>query len=80
MSSPPYVILKLLKPHLTSQRKIPMLKHGHIRNQHTHISDKKNIRKISKINFPCTPPYHLFSVTKTTHNYPSGSAHALIRT
>ena len=33
--------LKLLKRHIASQRKVPKLKHGHIRNQHTQISEKK---------------------------------------
>ena len=46
----PYKIFQLLKRHITVQQKVPMLKHGYIRNQHTHISEKKQTPSLPRFN------------------------------
>ena len=53
---------QLLKRHITAQQKVPMLKHGHIQNQHTQISQKKTKKFSIKISWALPLPY--FSQTK----------------
>ena len=51
MYSPPYHLFSVFKTTHNYPTVVPMLKHGHIRNQHTQIIEKKTKKK------PWTPTF-----------------------
>ena len=58
-SIPLTIFFQFLKRLIIAHRKVPMLKHGHIRNQHTQIGEKKQIKK-----FPKKIPFTTFIIEK----------------
>ena len=59
---PLIIFFQFLKRHLTAQRKVPMLKHEHIRNQNRQNSRKKQKKYFQK-KFHALPLYDTFSLS-----------------